>query len=80
MNAVRLNITLPEELVRQLDDLAGPRNKSRFIAETLRQKIERMQNEQLQALLEEGYKSARQESLDLAKDFELVDLEHWDEY
>lgn len=80
MNAVRLNITLPEELVRQLDDLAGPRNKSRFIAETLRQRIERMQNKQLQALLEEGYKSARQESLDLAKDFELVDLEHWDEY
>lgn len=80
MNAVRLNITLPEELVRQLDDLAGPRNKSRFIAETLRQRIERMQNKQLQALLEEGYKSARQESLDLAKDFELVDLEHWYEY
>ena len=80
MNTVRLNITLPEELVRQLDNLAGPRRKSRFIAETLRQRIEKIQNEQLQTLLEEGYKSARQESLALAREFEPVDLEGWDEY
>jgi len=80
MNTVRLNITLPEELVRQLDNLAGPRRKSRFIAETLRQRIEKIQNEQLQTLLEEGYKSARQESLALAREFEPVDLKGWDEY
>ncbi len=80
MNTVRLNVTLPEELVRQLDNLAGPRKKSRFIAETLRQRIEKIQNEQLQTLLEEGYKSARQESLALAREFEPVDLEGWDEY
>ena len=80
MNAVRLNITLPEQLARQLDNLAGRRNKSRFIAETLRQRIESIENERLQMLLEEGYKSARQESLDLAKEFEFADLEGWDEY
>ena len=80
MNAVRLNITLPEELARKLDKLAGSRNKSRFIAESLRQRIEEIQNEQLQELLEEGYKSARQESINLAKEFEFVDLEGWDEY
>ena len=80
MNTVRLNITLPEELARQLDNLAGTRKKSRFIAETLRQRIEKIQNEQLQTLLEEGYKSARQESLTITKEFESVDLEGWDEY
>ena len=80
MNTVRLNVTLPEELARKLDNLAGSRNKSRFIAETLRQRIEEIQNEQLQMLLEEGYKSARQESINLAKEFEFVDLEGWDEY
>ena len=80
MNAVRMNITLPEELARKLDKLAGSRNKSRFIAESLRQRIEEIQNEQLQELLEEGYKSARQESINLAKEFEFVDLEGWDEY
>jgi len=80
MNTVRLNVTLPKELARQLDNLAGPKRKSRFIAETLRQRIEKIQNEQLQILLEEGYKSAKQESLAIAKEFESVDLEGWDEY
>jgi len=80
MNTVRLNITLPKELARQLDDLAGHKKKSHFIAETLRERIERIQNEQLQLLLEEGYKCARQESNTIAKEFEPVDLEKWDEY
>ncbi|GAI51951.1 unnamed protein product, partial [marine sediment metagenome] len=77
MSTVRLNVTLPEELARQLDNLAGTRKKSRFIAETLRQRIEKIQNEQLQTLLEEGYKAARRESLNITKEFERVDLEGW---
>jgi metal-responsive CopG/Arc/MetJ family transcriptional regulator len=80
MDTVRLNVTLPREIAEQLDNLAGPKKKSRFIAETLRQRIEKIQNERLQVLLEEGYKSTRQESLALAREFELVDLEGWDEY
>lgn len=80
MNTVRLNVTLPKEIAEQLDNLAGTRKKSRFIAETLRQRIEKIQNEQLQTLLEEGYKSARQESLNITKEFEPVDLEGWAEY
>ncbi len=80
MNTVRLNITLPEELARQLDSLAGPKKKSRFIAETLKQRIERLEEERLQMLLEEGYKSSKQESLAMAGEFEPIDLEGWDEY
>ena len=80
MNAVRLNVTIPQELARQLDKLAGPRGKSHFIAETLRQRIEKIKNEELQKSLEEGYKATRQESLDIAKEFESSDLEGWDEY
>ena len=80
MNAVRLNITIPEELARQLDKLAGPRGKSRFIAETLRRGIEEIKNEELQKSLEEGYRAREKESLSIAKDFESVDLEGWDEY
>jgi len=79
MNTVRLNITLPEELAQQLDKLAGPKKKSRFITETLRERMEKIQNEQLQKLLEEGYKAVKKESLALAKEFEPADLERWDE-
>lgn len=80
MNTVRLNITLPEELAQQLDKLAGPKKKSLFITETLRERIEKIQNEQLQKLLEEGYKAVKKDSLAMANEFEPADLEGWDEY
>jgi metal-responsive CopG/Arc/MetJ family transcriptional regulator len=80
MSTVRLNITVPEKLAHQLDSLVGPRKKSRFIAEALRQQIEKIQNERMQKLLEEGYKDRKVESRAFAKEFEPVDLEGWDEY
>jgi metal-responsive CopG/Arc/MetJ family transcriptional regulator len=78
MNAVRLNITIPEELARQLEKLVGSRNKSHFIAETLRQRIEKIQEEELNK--KEGYKARKKESVSIAKEFEPADLEGWDEY
>lgn len=79
-NTARLNITLPKELVQRLNKLVGRRKKSQFIAETLKEKIDKIQNEQLNKLLEEGYKAGKKESLNLIKEFEYVDLEGWDEY
>jgi hypothetical protein len=46
----------------------------------LRQRIEKIQHEQLQKALEEGYKARREESQFVAKDFEAIDLEGWNEY
>ncbi len=80
MSVVRLNVTIPEELARQLDELVGPRKKSQFIAETLRQRIEKIQEEELNKILEEAYKARKQESLSIAKEFEVVDVEGWDDY
>ena len=80
MHTVRLNITLPQDLVHQLDNLVGPIKKSRFITETLRQRIEKMKNDQILKLLEEGYKARKAESLAITKEFEPIDLEAWDEY
>jgi len=80
MSTVKLNITIPEELARQLDKLAGSRKKSRFIAEALRKRIGEIQEQELNKILEEGYKVRSRESLSIAKDFESVDLEGWDEY
>jgi len=80
MSVVRMNITLPEELARQIDKLVEPKKKSKFIAETLRQRIERIRHEKLQEILIEGYKARKNESQSLAKEFESIDLEGWDEY
>ena len=80
MSMVRLNITIQEELARQLEKLVGPREKSNFIAEALKQRIEEIQEEELNETLEEGYKARKQESLSIANEFEAVDVEGWDEY
>lgn len=82
MNAdtVRLNITLPKKLVQSLDKLAGPRKRSRFIAEALENQIKQYEKTKLEKLLAEGYRSAEKEDVALAKEFEAVDLEGWDEY
>ena len=80
MSVVRMNITMPEELAQQLDKLIGPRKKSHFITETLKERIERIQNEELQKMLEEGYKVRKKESQSIAEEFESADLEGWDEY
>ena len=80
MDMVRLNITIPENLAHQLNELVGPRKKSGFITETLKQRIEEIQNEQMQRLMEEGYKTRKAESLAITKEFEPCDLEGWDEY
>jgi len=80
VSVVRMNITVPEELAQQLDKLIGPRKKSHFITETLKERIERIQDEELQKMLEEGYKVRKKESQSIAEEFESADLEGWDEY
>ena len=80
MSNVRLNITLPKELARQLTSIVGTRGKSRFIAETVRKRIQEIKEERLQQLLEEGYKARKKESQSIAREFEPADLEGWDEY
>lgn len=80
MNTVRLNITLPVELAKQLETLVGPRKKSRFITETLQQRVEKLQREALLTILEQGYKTRKEEGLAFAKEFEPADLTGWDDY
>jgi len=75
-----MNITIPKELAKQLDILTDPRKKSQFIAEALSERIEKIRYEELQNALEEGYKARKQESRFIAKEFEVIDLEGWDEY
>ena len=80
MSVVRMNITLPQDLADQLKEIAGPKKKSHFIAKTLHEKIAEIKADQIQRLLEEGYKARREEGLKITKEFEDIDLEGWDEY
>ena len=71
----RLNITLPDEIARQL---ATKRNKSRFIAIALEEKIEREKKKIIESLLLEGYKATSKEDEKLRDNWEKAGIEGWD--
>lgn len=72
---IRLNITLPEEIVKLLE---AQKNKSRYIAEALREKIEREKREKIECLLKEGYSTTSNEDKKLADDWDKTDIEEWE--
>ena len=80
MDTVRLNITMPNNLAAKMNSLIKPRQRSRFIADAVQQKISQLEELTLQKQLEEGYKVRRKESLTITKEFEDLDLRGWDEY
>jgi metal-responsive CopG/Arc/MetJ family transcriptional regulator len=41
MALMRTNLTLPDDLMRQVDELAGPRGRSRYVAEAVAQRVRR---------------------------------------
>jgi hypothetical protein len=41
MNAKRAHVLLPEDLLREIDSLVGPRGRSSFLVETARQEVRR---------------------------------------
>jgi metal-responsive CopG/Arc/MetJ family transcriptional regulator len=77
---VRMNITLPKDLAVSLDEMAGPRKRSRLIAQALRLMIYQMKKAEMDRQLTDGYKTRKDESLMVAESFEPFDLEGWDEY
>ena len=41
MALARTNLTLPEDLMAEVDALAGPRGRSRYVAEAVAQRVKR---------------------------------------
>jgi hypothetical protein len=60
--------------------LVSSRKKSRFIAQSLIEKIDSVKRAELDKALEEGYKARQAEGRSITLDFEASDLENWDEY
>lgn len=80
MSSSRLNIVLPDALIRQIDQLAGRRKRSQFIADAVKRQIVQMEKERLRRVLAEGYRATRHEDEGLTSEFEASDLEGWDDY
>lgn len=41
MALARTNLTLPQELIQEVDEIAGPRGRSRYVAEAVAQRVKR---------------------------------------
>jgi len=70
----RLNITLPEEIAQEIKYIP---NKSAFISEAVKEKLERINKEKLDKLLIEGYKATRKEDKEINQEWEKITLEGW---
>jgi metal-responsive CopG/Arc/MetJ family transcriptional regulator len=45
---VRINVTLPREVIESLNQITGPRSRSRLIAESIREHIRQMKAAELE--------------------------------
>ncbi len=70
--AKRLNITIPDEIARELDKIP---NKSKFIAQAVADRIEEIRRENLIKKLKEGYRATRKEDKIINEEWEQATLE-----
>ena len=70
----RFNITLPEEIALEIKYIP---NKSGFISEAVKEKLDRINKEKLDKLLIEGYKATRKEDKEINQEWEKITLEEW---
>lgn len=70
----RLNITIPEEIAKKLNKIS---NKSKFIAEAVKEKLEKLEIQQLEKILAEGYEAVKEEDKKVNDDWEKITLEGW---
>ena len=68
----RLNITIPNELNKEISDFP---NKSKFIAEAVWERLDRIKKKELDELLSEGYRATRKEDKKINKEWEETTLE-----
>lgn len=70
----RLNITLPEKIAQELKYIP---NKSGFISEAVKEKLDRINKEKLDKLLIEGYKATKKEDKEINQEWKKITLEEW---
>lgn len=75
MSFTKINISIPLEIDKKLSELIEKGQKSAFIANCVKERLEILEKEKLDNQLREGYLIQSKEALKIAKDFELTDLE-----
>ena len=77
MQTLKMNFTVPEDVVNLLKANVEPRKRSAFVASAIQQKLESQELERLTQDLIEGYSLRRDEDKELDAEWEGSTLEGW---
>ncbi|GAX40354.1 hypothetical protein NIES4075_13190 [Tolypothrix sp. NIES-4075] len=73
----RINVTLPSETLKQLDEYAPKGDRSRFIHEAIQHYINQIQKDKLRQQLQEGSIRRAERDRNLAEDWFVIEEEAW---
>ena len=78
MKTLKVNFTIPEDIVAALKVRVGKRRRSAFVATAVREKLNHLEQEQLRQALIEGYLARREEDVEINREWERATLEGWE--
>ena len=76
---VRTTVHLEEDLLVRVRRLVPGRGLSRFINESLAERLATLERQQVEAAMREGYLATREEREALNRDWGVLDVEGWPE-
>ena len=77
MQSLRLNFTIPEDVVMLLKAHVSERKRSAFVGDAIREKLKELQQERLRQTLAEGYLARRDEDASTNREWEQPTVEGW---
>ena len=77
MKTMKVNFTMPEDVVATLKGRIGERNRSAFVTSAVRDRLHVLEREELKQTLIEGYLARREEDAEVGKEWEAPTLEGW---
>lgn len=78
--SVRTTVHLEEQLAEKVRQMVPSRGVNRFINEAVAEKVAAIERKKIEDEMREGYIARRDEDLEIAADWEVVDLEDWPEW
>lgn len=77
--SIRTTIHLDEELYVKLKRFIAPRGMSQFVNEILWEKIQQLENPDIETAMKEGYLAIKEDRAILNQEWQTVDVEGWPE-
>jgi len=79
MKTLKVNFTIPEDIVQALNSRVERRRRSSFVTMAVRDKLRQVEQEELVNRLIEGYRELAEENVAGEHEWETASLEGWPE-